>query len=504
MRRRRVIRNALIAGAVIGGIVAYLVVSRARRTAQVMQGIITGTVTRGDIVETVSATGSVNPQTGAMVRIGSQVTGEIKRLYADIGSEVKAGQVIAEVAVPELEAQLREAEAALAGNQQQLAQQQSGVPLQDTQSETDLRKAQAALRSAQTSLEQAKASAKSQVGAAEAAVSQAEANARNAASNLARQQQLYDAGFIAAADLDAARTQSETSAALLESARQNLSTTRATATANVATAQSNLEQAQASLAAAQAAMVQREIKRQQLRQAQAAVRQAAAAVNYAQIRRNQGLIKTPISGTVLQLAQQAGETVAAALAAPTLIVVADLNRLQVDAFVDETDIGKVRLGQRAEVTVDAYPNRTFHGTVQKIASAATIEQNVVTYDVTIELENTNHLLKPNMTATANITVARHNDVLMVPVDAVKPSVTGDTVTVVSERRGKKPEFKVVPVKTGISDGVHTEIVSGLKEGQTVVLAGRVPGTASQPSGPRPPGLFGPAAGGGGRGGGRSG
>ena len=173
---------------------------------------------------------------------------------------------------------------------------------------------------------------------------------------------------------------------------------------------------------------------------------------------------------MLQLAAQQGETLAAGLSAPTLIVVADLDRLQVDAFVDETDIGKVRIGQEADITVDAFPRRVFKGQVTKIASGSTIQQGVVTYDVTISPTNLGHQLKPDMTASVTIQTGRRPNVLLVPSEAVKAGKRGATVSVLVKQDGKTI---IVPrsVKTGGSDGVNTEIREGLKENETVVLAG---------------------------------
>src|SRR4029077_9317966 len=122
------------------------------------------------------------------------------------------------------------------------------------------------------------------------------------------------------------------------------------------------------------------LKQQDIEQAREAVSVSQAQVNYSKDQLDKTYIRTPISGTVLQLAAQQGETLAAGLSAPTLIVVADLNRLPVDAYVDETDIGKVQLGQNAAVTVDAFPKKVFKGKVSKIASGSTIQQGVITYD----------------------------------------------------------------------------------------------------------------------------
>src|SRR2546421_12365262 len=127
------------------------------------------------------------------------------------------------------------------------------------------------------------------------------------------------------------------------------------------------------------------LKQQDIQQARSTMDAAKSQVDYFRAQLDKTFIRSPISGTVLQMAAQQGETLAAGLSAPTLIVVADLNRLQVDAFVDETDIGKVKLGQDADITVDAYSKRVFKGKVAKIASGSTIYDGGFTYERTIAL-----------------------------------------------------------------------------------------------------------------------
>jgi HlyD family secretion protein len=485
--RRRWIINIVVIIVVVAGIGAYLLTRH--RGAQLPEGLVTATTGRTNLTQIVSATGSVTAQTGAMVKIGSQITGRIKYLYADVGGHVTAGQVIAELAVPDLEANVQSAQAALTLNQRRLDEQLAGVDLQNTQTQTAIDQARAGVAVAQANLNQVEQSANLQIGTAEAGVRQAQANATNSAANLKRIQQLFDEGFISASDRDNAIAQDKANTAQLDSAQENLRLVKAQVAASVPSAREQLKQAQAALAAAEAGVAQPKIKAQQIAQARASVRQSTAALAQAKAQYDKAFIRTPITGTVLQLAQQEGETIAAGLSAPTLIIVANLDKLQVDAFVDETDIGKVELGQKAEVTVDAYPNRSFYGRVAKIASGATMQQNVVTYDVTIALENPGHLLKPDMTATTDMTVAQRRDVLAVPVDAIKPGVHGSTVTVMTMQKGK-PQFRIVDVQTGISDGENTEILSGLREGDTVVLAGQVPGMGTQSGGPRFRGMFG--------------
>jgi len=444
----------------------FFFVKRAGKSNDALAGLATGRVERATITQVISATGSVTPQTGAQVKIGSQITGRIKRLFADVGSQVHAGQVIAELDLPDIQAQYDQAVASLNAARLRLAQEQSGVGLQQTTVSSEITRAQANVDSAKAAYDQAVQNARLEVSTAESAVRQAEASSRNADTFLKRSRQLLDKGYIAAQDVDNAQTQADVAAAQLDSARQALDLTRSKTDTDVRTAVNALQNARAVLESAKAGRAQNVIKTQQVAAAKAAVKQAEAQVAYWRAQNDKTVIRSPISGTVLALDVQQGETIAAGLSAPTLIRVTDLNRLQVDAFVDETDVGGVHVGQPAKVTVDAYPNRVFRGRVVKIASGATLQQNVVTYDATIAVENPEGLLKPDMTATAEIVVGERRNVLAVPIEAVKSEKLGQMVYVIKDKQAV-PQ----PVVTGISDDSATEIRRGLRQGETIVLAG---------------------------------
>ena len=463
IRRRKVISVA-VAVIVIAAIILAFVGRAGRKNEQ--GKLVTARVERATIVQIISATGSVTAQTGARMKIGSQITGRIKRLFADVGSHVRAGQVIAELDLPDIQAQLDQALASLKSARLRADQEVSGVGLQRTTTSSDITKAQGDLSSAKAAYNQAVQNAKLQVNASAAAVNQAEASARNAETYLERLRQLLDKGYIAAQDVDNAQTQADVANAQLDSAQQNLELTRSKTETDLQTARNTVENAEAVQASARAGTAQNVIKSQQVAAARAAVQQAEAQVAYWRAQYAKTVIRTPISGTVITLDAQQGETVAAGLSAPTLIQVVDMNRLQVDAFVDETDIGNVHIGQEATVTVDAYSDMKFRGRVVKIASGATMLQNVVTYNTTIALENTKGLLKPDMTATTEIVVSEHRDVIAVPVEAVKSEKRGQVVYALE---GKE----IVPrsVETGVSDETMTEIRRGLREGETIVLAG---------------------------------
>ncbi len=499
--RRRTIITAIIVvvllAAVIIGIVLYL---RARQ-ANPRAGIVTAQVGRATISQTVSATGTVDAQTGAQVNIGSQITGRVKRLYVDIGTRVQAGQVIAELDLPDITAQYRQSQAALQVAKEAYAQQVSGVGFQRTTTATDISKAQANLATAEATYQQDAQTAGAQVSVARAAVNQAEATAQNAVVFLRREQELNAKGYVATQDVDNARAQANVAAAQLESARQNLQlVTTKTATA-LRTDRATVASAQAALLAARSETAQNTIKAQQVAGAQAAVAQAQQNVAYWAAQYAKTIIRTPISGTITTLSTQQGETVAAGLSAPTLVTVVNLDRLQVNAYVDETDIGNVRLGIPATVTVDAYPNVAFPGKVVKIAAGGTLQQNVVTYDTTIALTNLHGQLKPGMSATVTILISRHRDVVAVPVEAVKYIGTTPVVYVI---QGKNVTTR--QVVAGISDDSNTEILRGVQPGDTIVLAGYPPNGVNPRFSPFGPGTGGGGGrtGGGGGGGGRRG
>jgi multidrug efflux pump subunit AcrA (membrane-fusion protein) len=148
------------------------------------------------------------------------------------------------------------------------------------------------------------------------------------------------------------------------------------------------------------------------------------------------------------------------------MIISDLSHIYVLASVDESDIGEVQIGQAAEITVDAYPRRQFEGRVDRIATTGINLQNVVTFEVRIEVIGENkHLLKPEMTAVVDIVVAEKEKALIVPTNSIVREARATLVDFVAAK-GSKPERK--PVELGITTPESTEILSGLKEGDTVV------------------------------------
>jgi len=262
-------------------------------------------VTRGDVLVSISATGTLQAVT--TVQVGSQVSGTIARLYADFNSVVKEGQLLAQLDPTFLQASANEQRA--------------------------------------------------NVAKAQAQVSEAERNYE-------RTRELSAKSLVSQADLDAATT-------TFESARAGMS-------------------------------------------------QAKAALDRAEVNLRYATIRAPISGVVISRSVDVGQTVAASLQAPTLFTIAnDLRKMQVQASVDEADIGSVLMGQIVKFRVDSYPDQEFVGVVSQVRLAPVVSQNVVTYTVIIDVENPQQRLMPGMTATVSIEVAKGENVLRVPIQATR-------------------------------------------------------------------------------------
>ena len=335
--------------------------------------------TRGPITQTVTATGTLNPMMN--VQVGSQVSGNIQKLFADFNSQVKAGQVIAQIDPAVFQADV-------------------------TQAEGDLANARAGLELAQ---------------------------------------------------INAARTQSLV-------AKQN-------------SAQSELDQAMATL-----------------HQAQAAVKIKEGALEKAKVDLDHCTITSPIDGMVISRNVDVGQTVAASLSAPVIFAIAnDLAKMQIDANVAEADVGSIAVDQNVDFSVDAFPYHTFHGHIVQVRNAPITVQNVVTYDTVVGVSNPELKLKPGMTANVSIIVAHRDDALKISNAALRfrpagtapnewkssPSGSGSRRQGGSAHRGERTVYllpsgtrepRPAQVKLGISDGINTEVLGGLKEGDRVVTA----------------------------------
>jgi len=225
---------------------------------------------------------------------------------------------------------------------------------------------------------------------------------------------------------------------------------------------------------AQSAEAQQKVNQAQVGQAQAALKIAETNMQYTNI-------LSPVDGTVISRSVDIGQTVAASFQTPTLFSIAqDLTKMQIDTNVDEADIGKVKVGQEVSFNVDAYPDTIFTGKVAVVRNAPITVSNVVTYDVVIQVNNTQLKLKPGMTANVSITIETRPDVLRIPNAALrfKPAeVKGKSEKTPDKQRMKGTKVwilendkpKPAKVSIGLSDGNYTEISAGeLKEGQEII------------------------------------
>jgi HlyD family secretion protein len=240
-----------------------------------------------------------------------------------------------------------------------------------------------------------------------------------------------------------------------------------------------------------------------LRTATAAQGQTSAALARARVNLGYTRIHAPISGTVISRNVDVGQTVAASLNAPTLFVIAEnLSNMEVQANVDEADIGQVSDNQQVDFTVDAFADKRFKGRVKMVRISPTIAQNVVTYTVVIGADNSEGMLLPGMTATVTITSEERRNVLRIPTSALKfkPSASGEegkpsrgkAADVVYLKAGNmEKQFEPMPLTTGLSDGMFTEVKSGsLKEGDSVAvgmlaLGGQPSNRSTNPLNPSP-------------------
>jgi HlyD family secretion protein len=346
--------------------------------------VSTGIVSRGDIVEQVSATGTIEALT--TVSVGTQVSGTIQALYADFNSVVRRGHVLARLDPALFQTQVEQARANVA------------------KAEADVQRLQVALDAGRIALDRARRLAEKQV--------------------------------LAAADLD--------------------------------TAEVTVRSAEA-----------------QVTSAEAAVAQARASLKQAEVNLANTVITAPIDGIVVSRSVDEGQTVAASMQAPTLFTLAaDLSRMRVNANLDESDIGRVAAGQAVTFHVDAYPDKAFRGSVAQVRLQPTVSQNVVTYVTVIDVSNPNLELKPGMTATVAIEIARRDGVLQVPSAALRVRPSADLLARLGAAaapavrgggrvvwRYADGALKGVPVETGVSNGTMTELRGGdVAEGATVVTA----------------------------------
>ncbi len=357
-------------------------------------------VVRKDIHQKVLATGTVTLKTGAEVKIGARISGQLEDLRVKIGDFVRAGDVIAVIEHEDLLARVARFRADLRAEETRLAKIQQEGPL-------EINKARAELEELQVQL-------------------------RLADKMLVRNTELSRKGVVSTTEVEKAEERVQVLHAQIKLAEEELKLTEAQLGNDIKLAEVMVEKAVASL------------------------QEEETELSYA-------TITATIDGIVAFISTQEGETVVASLNAPTFVTLVDLKKLEVTAFVDETDIGRVQVKQTAVFTVDSYPDKFLEGIVRDIHPKAVIKDNVVNYEVIVEIdERILALLRPEMTANVVLTTGTHKNVTAVRREAVKRSGKG-TFAMVKGEGGLQEK----PIKTGWRDGDFIEVLSGLDENDKV-------------------------------------
>ena len=375
--------------------------SRKQTSATTENAVETVKVTRRQFSASVTAIGAVKPQVGAEVKVGSRISGRVMRLHANIKDQVHKGQMIAELEKADLEAIVAQCRAEARFAEAKLASLDELFPKEVARAETDVARWDATVILARKDLE--------------------------------RQQDLLQRKFASQVDFDQAQERLAVSEAQLAATRRDLDLMRVQYAEN-------------------------------LKQSEAERDRDRAALANAQVQLSYAGITAPISGVIGSVSTQEGETVAAGLNAPTFVTIIDLARLQVEAYVDEVDIGKIKVGQQVVFTVDAFPADDFAGKVVAIYPKATIQDNVVKYVVAVEIVTPYEgRLRPEMTTSVSIQL-ESRQVLAIPSSAVQRE--GGKHFVFLSVNGR-PELR--EVRLGWKFGPWAEVAGGLTEGQEIFL-----------------------------------
>lgn len=467
----------------------------------------TSQIARGNLINKVSATGTMQAVTTVLV--GSQASGTISAIYVDFNSEVHKGQVIAELDPSSVLAQVQQSKASL-----DQANAAYNVAL------ANLSNARAQLSAAKSNVLNQKAG----VSSAQGNLNSLKAQVDDALSLLKKQQYLFSEGIVAQREVEIAQTSYKSAQARYEQALAQVNqaqiTERSASNSGIAQAQASIEQMQS-----------------QVQATQAQIKQSKAALKLAEINLSHTTITSPINGVVVSRQVDVGQTVAASLSSPTLFTIAnDLRQMQVMANIDEADIGSINQANKVTFSVDAFPGQIFEGTIRQMRLNATTVQNVVTYNVVVNVENPDQTLKPGMTADLTFVIARRDNVIKIPNAAFRyvptnaasssqngnsnsgrrqnslqtdenanleratisranaPVLAGQTRIIWILDQNKQPQRR--EVKIGISDGTATEMVEGdLQEGDSIITGETTSGTTKTANTQSAPGFGGTTRGG---------
>ncbi|OKH48857.1 efflux transporter periplasmic adaptor subunit [Calothrix sp. HK-06] len=454
--------------------------------------VLTQPVERRTLPIKVSANGSIKPERS--INISPKQSGVLKALLVKEGDTVKQGQIIARMDDSNLLGQLTQAKGQLAQQESNLQKLIAGNRPQDIAS------AQAALDEAEANLQKAIVGNRPQdIGQAQARLQQATASLTKAEDDLRRNQQLYTSGAISLQVLNQSRADRDSARASVTEAQQALALQKAgSRTEDIDTARAQVRQRQQALALLKAGTRQEDISG-----ARAQVDSARGSLRTIQTQINDTILRAPFDGVVTQKYSDPGAFVtpttsgSAVSSATSSSVVSLASTNQLVANVAEVNISKISLGQKVLVTADAHPGVAFEGRVSQIAAQATVEQNVTSFQVKAEIVSDNkNLLRSGMNVTADFQVGQLENALVVPTAAVVRQQRRTGVFVAGQ--DNKPVF--TPIETGVTVNRYTEVKSGLKGNERVLLS-FPPGSRPQST---PRGGVLPGAGGGSGGGSRRG
>ena len=357
-------------------------------------------VTRQDVHQKVLATGTVTLKTGAEVKIGARISGQVKSLLVKIGDFIRAGEKVAIIEHEDLISRVARVQADLDAEEAKLNKILAEGPLETNKAKAQLEELNVQLKLGKKTLE--------------------------------RNLELSKKGFIADSSVDQAEERLEVLKAKINLANEEI-----------------------------------KLKGSQLendsRLAQAMVDRARANLEVEDIQLSYATITAPIDGIVAFISTQEGETVVSSMSAPTFVNLIDLRKLEVTVFVDETDIGRIKVGQKSLFTVDTYSEKFFKGKVREIRPKAVIKDNVVNYEVILDIEKKNiSKLRPEMTANVVVTTGTRKNVLTIPKSAVKRK--GKKTFTVMQVDGKLVDKSI---ELGWRDDKVIEVISGLAEGDQV-------------------------------------
>ncbi|AFY55562.1 RND family efflux transporter, MFP subunit [Rivularia sp. PCC 7116] len=469
----------LLGCACLGGIVYTLQHFVVANIPQTKSKLLTAPVTRQNLNMTISANGTIQPE--RTVNVSPKNAGILKKLLVNEGVLVKQGQIIAYMDDVNLQGELIQARAKLASAEANLQKLKSGNRPED------IIQAQAQLEESQANLTKLIAgNRREDITQALSRVKQAELAFKQANEELGRYEKLFKAGAISRQNFSDYQTKRDTSMLQLQESQQALALKKS------GTRREDIEQAQAKVKQFQQALKLTQVgaRKEDIEQARAEVNSARGSLQTIQARIYDTVIRAPFDGLIAKIYAEPGSFVtpttsgSAISSALSSSILSLTSKNQVVANVAESNISKIKIGQKVKISVDAYPQQNFLGRVSQIASQATIEQNVTSFEVKIALvSDKEQLLKSGMNVSAEFQIGELENSLVVPTVAIIRQQNQSGVYIVGA--DNKPQF--VSVKTGVTVKNKTQILSGITADKQVLISSP-PGIKTNSS---PPGIFPP-------------